>query len=220
MRVTLSETYLSMNIILFGPQGSGKGTQARLLCDKFGFSYFESGAYLRKLAETHPEMAEIMNSGKLVPDEEFTSYLTAYLDQENLYDNIIFDGFPRTVDQYRFLKVWLNKKQVKIDLGLVLEISESETLKRLGSRRQDPTTGKIYNLITDLPPSDVDVNTLVQRDDDKPDAIKKRLELYHNRTEALISEMEKETKVFRVNGERIIEEIQNELVNIINNAKN
>lgn len=209
-----------MNIILFGPQGSGKGTQARLLCDKFGFSYFESGAYLRRLAETHPEMGEIMNSGKLVPDEEFTSYLTAYLDQENMYDNIIFDGFPRTVEQYRFLKVWLNKKQVKIDLGLVLEISESETLKRLGARRQDPATGKIYNLITDLPPSDVDINKLVQRDDDKPEAIKKRLELYHNRTEALISEIEKETKVFRVNGERTIEEIQNELVNIINDAKN
>ncbi|MFZ3301833.1 MAG: nucleoside monophosphate kinase [Microgenomates group bacterium] len=209
-----------MNIILFGPQGSGKGTQARLLCDKFGFSYFESGAYLRRLAETHPEMGEIMNSGKLVPDEEFTSYLTAYLDQENLYDNIIFDGFPRTVEQYRFLKIWLNKKQVKIDLAIVLEISESETLKRLGARRQDPVTGKIYNLVTDLPPKEVDVNTLVQRDDDKPEAIKKRLELYHARTEPLISEIENDSKVFRVNGERSIDEIQNDLEKIIENAKN
>ena len=94
-----------MNIILFGPQGSGKGTQARLLCEKFGFFYFESGAYLRKLAKDHPEMKTVMDSGKLVPDEEFTSYLTAYLDQENLYDDILFDGFPRTLDQYNFLKI-------------------------------------------------------------------------------------------------------------------
>lgn len=209
-----------MNIVLFGPQGSGKGTQARLLCDKYGFSYFESGAYLRRLAEVHPEMGQIMNSGKLVPDEEFTSYLTAYLDQENLYDDIIFDGFPRTVEQYLFLKDWLNKKQVKIDLGLVLEIPEDETLKRLGARRQDPVTGKIYNLVTDLPPSGVDVNSLVQRDDDKPEAIKKRLELYHSRTEALISEIGKDTKVVRINGERTIEEIQSELVKIIEETKN
>ena len=113
-----------MNIILFGPQGSGKGTQARLLRDKFGFFYFESGAYLRKLAKNHPKIKAIMNAGKLVSDEEFTSYLTAYLDQENLYDDILFDGFPRTLDQYIFLKNWLVQKQVKIDLGIVLEISE------------------------------------------------------------------------------------------------
>jgi adenylate kinase len=208
-----------MNIILFGPQGSGKGTQARLLCDKFGFSYFESGAYLRKLSDTHEEMKLIMNSGKLVPDEEFTSYLTAYLDQENLYDDIIFDGFPRTLEQYKFLKVWLNQKQVKINLAIVLEINEEETLKRLGARRLDPKTGKIYNLVSDLPPSDVDINTLVQRDDDKPEAIKKRLALYHERTETLIEGIKKDTNVFRVNGERSIEDIHNDLVGIVEEAK-
>lgn len=208
-----------MNIVLFGPQGSGKGTQARRLCDTFGFSYFESGAYLRRLADEHPEMKAIMDSGKLVPDEEFTSYLTAYLDSENLYDDIIFDGFPRTVEQYRFLKNWLSQKQVSIDLAIVLEIGEEETLKRLGARRQDPVTGKIYNLVTDLPPADVDIKSLVQRDDDKPEAIKKRLELYHTRTELLISEIQKDTKVLRVNGERSIDEIQLELVNAIKDIK-
>lgn len=209
-----------MNIILFGPQGSGKGTQARLICEKFGFYYFESGAYLRKIAEEHPEIKKIMDSGKLVPDEEMTSYLTAYLDQENLYDDIVFDGFPRTLDQYLFLKVWLTKKQVKIDLGIVLEISKEETLKRLSSRRQDPATGKIYNLITDLPPSGVDISTLIQRDDDKPEAIEKRLELYHSRTEPLISELQKDSTVVRVNGERSIKEIEEDLVNAINLVKN
>jgi adenylate kinase len=209
-----------MNIVLCGPQGSGKGTQARLLCEKFGFSYFESGAYLRKLADTHPEMKLIMNSGKLVPDEEFTSYLTAYLDQESLYDDIIFDGFPRTIEQYRFLKVWLNQKQVKIDVAIVLEINEDETLKRLGARRLDPKTGKIYNLVTDLPPQDVDINTLVQREDDKPDAIKKRLALYHERTEVLIDGIKKDAKVHRINGERSIDEIQIDLVKIVEEIKN
>ena len=212
-----------MNIILFGPQGSGKGTQARLLCEKYGFFYFESGAYLRRIAETHLELKESLAGGNLVPDKEMTSYLTAFFDEKNLYDDIVFDGFPRTVEQYNFLKQWLVQKQVKIDLAIVLEINEEETLKRLSARRQDPVTGKIYNLVSDLPPKEIDVNTLVQRDDDKPEAIKKRLELYHARTEPLISEIENDAKVFRINGERSIEEIQNELDEIVEklqNAKN
>ena len=209
-----------MNIILFGPQGSGKGTQARLLCDKFGFFYFESGAYLRKIAEKFPEVGKIMASGQLVPDKEMTSYLTAFLDQEGLYDNILFDGFPRTIDQYSFLKIWLDQKKVKIDVAIVLEIGEDETLKRLGGRRQDPETGKIYNLITDPPPPDVDVNKLIQREDDKPEAIKKRLELYRTRTEVLINEIQANTKVIRINGEQEIGKIHEQIALEINNLQN
>ena len=96
-----------MNILLLGPQGSGKGTQARLLCDKFGFDYFESGAYLRRMAEIYPNIKKAIDAGKLVPDKEFTSYLMAYLDKENMYDNILFDGFPRNLSQYLFLEVGL-----------------------------------------------------------------------------------------------------------------
>ncbi|HTK03716.1 MAG TPA: nucleoside monophosphate kinase, partial [Alphaproteobacteria bacterium] len=141
-----------MNIILFGPQGSGKGTQARLLCDEFGFFYFESGEFLRKIAKNNEELKAALDRGELVPDLEMTSYLTAYLDQENLYDDIIFDGFPRTITQYNFLKNWLRDKQVKIDLGIVLEIPEEETLKRLILRKQ-----------------------IEGRGDDNPEAIKHRL---------------------------------------------
>lgn len=211
-----------MNIILFGPQGSGKGTQARLLCDKFGFFYFESGAYLRKIAENNEAVRNAQKAGDLndVLNREICTYLAAFFDERNLYDNIVFDGFPRTVEQYIFLKQWLVQKQVKIDVAVVLEISENETLRRLGARRQDPATGKIYNLVTDLPPNNVDINKLVQRDDDKPEAIKKRLELYHARTEPLISEIEKDSKVIRVNGERLIEEIQKDLVEIVERLQN
>lgn len=182
-----------MNIILCGPQGSGKGTQAQLLSEKFGFFYFESGAYLRKIAESNQELRDMLDSGILVPDTEMTSYLTAYFDEQSIYDDVIFDGFPRTPEQYQFLKVWLTAKQVKIDLAIVLEIGESESIKRLMLRK---------------------------REDDTPETIKKRLELYHNRTEILIKEIEKDTKVVRVNGERSIEEIQKDLVVIIENAKN
>jgi adenylate kinase len=204
-----------MNILLLGPQGSGKGTQARLLCEKYGFFYFESGAYLRKIAETNSEVKKFLDEGKLVPDKELTSYLTAFLDQENLYDDIIFDGFPRTVNQYDFWKDWLLDKNVKLDLVIILEINEEETIRRLTARRQDPSTGEIYNLITDPPPSGVDSDKLIQRDDDKPEAIKTRLRLYREGTEPLIAELKKEVKMIEVDGGRPVEIIFNDLVKAV-----
>lgn len=204
-----------MNILLMGPQGSGKGTQAAKICEEFGFFYFESGAYLRRIAEADPWLKDWLNTGKLVPDKELTSYLSAFLDKNNLYDNVVFDGFPRTVAQYHFWKDWLKDKNVALDLVMVLEISSEETVRRLSARRQDPKTGKIYNLVTDPPPADVDIKTLIQREDDKPEAIKMRLAYYHNITEPLIAELKKDTKVVDVNGERPIEEISKDINRIL-----
>lgn len=209
-----------MNILFLGPQGSGKGTQARFLTEKYGFFYFESGAYLRRIAETNDDLKKSLAEGKLVPDEEMTSYLTAFLDKENLYDDIIFDGFPRTLPQYNFLKNWLTQKKVTLNLVIVLNINEDETIRRLSARRQDPQTGKIYNLITDPPPSEINLNTLIQREDDKPDAIKVRLNLYKERTEPLIDELKKDTKVVEVDGARPILEIQKDIDMLVSGMKN
>ncbi len=208
-----------MNILFLGPQGSGKGTQARLLCDKYGFFYFESGAYLRRIAEDNPELKKSLSEGKLVSDTEMTSYLSAFFDQKNLYDDVIFDGFPRTLDQYNFWKTWLTDKKVTLDLVFVLYIKEEETIRRLSARRQDPTTGKIYNLITDLPPQDIDINKLIQREDDKPESIKTRLALYKQRTEPLIEELKKDTKVIEIDGARPVEEIHTEIVKFVEEIK-
>ena len=209
-----------MNIVLFGPQGSGKGTQARLLCEKFGFYYFEMGQFLREIGKNNNVVRDLMARGILVPDEETSSYVTSFLDSKNLYDEILFDGFPRTILQYKTLKKWLDVKKVKLDLAFVINITEEETIKRLSARRQDPVTGKIYNLITDKPPIEVDVKTLIQREDDKPEAIKKRLEIYRNQTVSLINEIKNDTKVVEIDGERPIDEIQKDLVTAIEKVKN
>jgi len=201
-----------MNIILLGPQGSGKGTQARLLVGKFGFFYFESGGFLRELSSKNEKVKAMLDKGAFVPDEEMVSYVTAFLDEKGLNDDILFDGFPRSITQYDFLKSWLKEKNVSLNLALILEISEDETVRRLSARRSDPKTGKIYNLVTDPPPADIDRNLLVQRDDDKPEAIKKRLGWYKEQVLPLIAQLKNEIRVVEVDGERPIDEIQNNLL--------
>lgn len=204
-----------MNILLIGPQGSGKGTQARILLDKFGFFYFESGEFLRKVANDNEELKKALSEGKLVPDREMTSYLAAFFDQKNLYDDIIFDGFPRTESQYEFWQNWLTDKEVKLDLAIVLEINEEETIKRLSARRKDPETGAIYNLITDPPPPGLDQSKLIQREDDKPEAVKVRLANYRQRTEPLIKRLKKDMEVIEVDGQRPIDVISADIVKIV-----
>ena len=208
-----------MNILLLGPQGSGKGTQARMLCDKFGFYYFESGGFLREASKTNQKLADMLTNGVFVPDAEMSSYVTAYLDEKGVYENILFDGFPRSVIQYDALKDWLTAKNVKIDLVLLLKIDEEETVRRLSARRMDPATGKIYNLVTDPPPSNVDVNSLTQRADDVPTAIKKRLSWYKEKVTPLISALREDIGVIDIDGTRPIQEIQDQLVKVIEAQK-
>jgi adenylate kinase len=208
-----------MNILLLGPQGSGKGTQARLLCEKFGFFYFESGGFLREASKTNEHLAKMLSEGMFVPDAEMSSYVTAYLDQKGVYDNILFDGFPRSVIQYETLKDWLSAKKVEIDIVFLLKIDEEETVRRLSARRTDPATGKIYNLVTDPPPADIDVSTLTQRDDDKPEAIKKRLSWYAEQVTPLISALREDIGVVDIDGTRPIADIQKDLAEIIEKQK-
>lgn len=208
-----------MNILLLGPQGSGKGTQAGLLIEKFGFLSLSSGDILRKRAETDSGLKERLNNGTFIPDEETFGILRQYLEERSTFDNVLMDGFPRSIKQYELFKNWLSGKGTKIDLVLVLKISEEETIKRLSARRMDPKTGKIYNLITDPPGSDVDLESLIQRDDDTSESIKKRLDWYKNIVEPLLKHMRKEVKIVEVDGERPISIIFEDLAKIVEGVK-
>lgn len=170
---------------------------------------------MRKIAESNEEVRKMLAAGEMVPDKEMTSYLTAFFDSQNLYDDIIFDGFPRNLPQYNFLKKWLKQRMIKIDLVIILNISDQEAVKRLLARRVDPATGKVYNLVTDPPPSNVDLAKLIRREDDNPVAIKRRLELYKNSTRSLINQLKKETRVVEINGERPIKDIAADIEKLI-----
>lgn len=204
-----------MNILILGPQGSGKGTQARLIAESLNLFYFESGSFLRDLAKENKELSEMLNRGVLVPQEETSSYITAFFDSKALYDDIVLDGFPRSLDQYEVFKNWLRDKDVRLDVTFVLNLSEEESVRRLESRRQDPETGKIYNLVTDPPPAEVDKDKLVQREDDKPEAIKKRLEAYKAKAQPLIEVLKHDSRVVELDGSKNIDEIHREMIKVL-----
>lgn len=205
-----------MNIIILGPQGSGKGTQAGLLAKRLGLDYFESGGFFRELAKINKKVDEFINKkGKLLPDDEVFSYITKYL-EENFsgFDNLLLDGYPRSVRQYELLKGWLQTKKEKIDLAIFLDISEAESIRRLSSRRICERCGRIYNLVTSPPPGAACEcgGNLIQREDDRPAAIKTRLKLYEEDTTPMLKVLQKEGILVKVNGERPIREILTDIL--------
>ena len=203
-----------MNILVMGALGSGKGTQARIIAEKLNLFYFEAGKFLRNLAKTNAAIDERINKrGELLPDDEMFSLLTTHLEKENpSRENLLLEGYPRSIKQYEMLKEWLAEKSVEIDSVIFLEISEKEILKRTSSRRVDKESGKIYNLVTNPPGSEIDINNLYQRPDDKPEAIKKRLGWFKESVLPLIEVFEKEGVLEKIDGERPIKVITEDIL--------
>lgn len=214
-----------MNIVLLGSPASGKGTQANLLCNKFNLYHFSTGDISRKLAETDERIREIVDSGKLIPSEEMTMHVINFLSNEkpDLKD-ILFEGFPRFISQFEALSNFLISKGDDIDLVISLEVSETEAVKRISSRRVCESCGENFNLITKPPKleekCDKCNSNLIQRKDDKEDFVKVRFEYYKNNTKELIDYVDNLGKLTKVDGERPIDEIQKDLVEIIEKVKN
>ena len=210
-----------MNILVMGALGSGKGTQARLIAERLNLFYFEAGKFLRNLAKNDTSIDERINKkGELLPDEEMFSLLTTHIEKENpTRENLLLEGYPRSIKQYEMLKKWLSEKSLGIDRVIFLEISEEEIMKRTSARRVDKKTGKIYNLITNPPGPDVDTKNLHQRPDDKPEAIKKRLGWFKDSVLPLVNVFEKEGILERIDGERPIKTILDDILSRLEGVK-
>jgi len=200
-----------MNIVMMGPQGSGKGTQAKLLAERQGFEHVETGKMLRKLAEEDEAVYElIFVKGELYPDEEMITMVEKELGRRGeLAADKVFDGYPRTLNQYTLLKKWLLRLGQKLDLVLLIDIGEAETVRRLSARRTCEKCGKVYNLMTNPPEGESCVcgGKLVQRKDDTPAVIRKRLDLYQQETLPVVEKARGEGLLVEIDGERPIEEI-------------
>lgn len=182
-----------MNIILLGYPGSGKGTQAKVLSQKLGMFHVSTGDIFREeLAKKTPlgqEVAGYLSAGRLVPDRLVLEVLKARLGAETR--GLLFDGFPRTVDQAEELDNWFASRKQALDAVVFLNVPEGEVAKRLGARRTCSGCGRIFNTITS-PPAKENVcdacgKPLTIRDDDKPEVIARRIQVYKDQTEPLLA---------------------------------
>ncbi|MBN1274841.1 nucleoside monophosphate kinase [Candidatus Woesearchaeota archaeon] len=199
-----------MNIILIGPQASGKGTQAERLAARTGMKHFSTGEAFRAEVMSGSELGKrlkrCMDSGELVPDN-VVNEVTRKAVEQNRERGLIFDGYPRTKEQAEFLD-----RITRVDAVVAIEVSDEVAVQRISSRYVCSKCGKGYNTVT-LPPKqagkcDEDGASLVQRDDDKPEAVRKRLADYHAKTAPLISFFEgKGARIIRIDGEQPIEEV-------------
>lgn len=207
-----------MNLIILGPQGSGKGTQAKALSAYFGLYYHDMGAFLRNLAKANPKINQYLLSGNLIPDEMFADAIKILLrDQMAINKGIILDGFPRTFGQYQILIKWLEELGEKIDKVIYLQIADNEVQKRLSGRRICSKCGQIYNLVTSPKPQNPAVcdrcgGKLAQREDDKPQAIKKRLELFKKETMPILDLAEQKGILIKVDAMRPIDKITRDII--------
>jgi adenylate kinase len=189
-----------MIAILVGPPGSGKGTQAKILCKKFDVPQISTGDMLRaaKAAGTlDPRYLAIMDAGGLVPDEAMIELIDRRIDEADGKNGFILDGFPRTVPQAEALGRLLESRGRKIDAVLQLDVARSLLEERLIHRRTDKRSGQIYHLIYNPPPPDAE---LEHRVDDRPEAVGKRLDAYEAMTAALLPYYEEKGLLRRVDG--------------------
>ncbi len=207
-----------MNIILFGPQGSGKGTQADMIAKEFKLYHLSMGEELRKEIKKKSAIGKkiesIVNKGNLVP-HKITNDIALMISKDKKNKNgVILDGYPRAFEQWEF-----TKKAFKIDAALELHISEKESVKRIASRRVCPKCGRNYNTLYSKPKKngycDDDNTKLIHRADDKPKAIKDRLKIYHLQTEPLKKEYTKLGILHVIDGEQPINIVTKNIFKIL-----
>jgi adenylate kinase len=199
-----------LNLILFGPPGAGKGTQAERLRQDFQLPYIATGDMLRANVKDGTELGlkakSFMDAGDLVPDDLIVEMAQARLEQEDAQDGFLLDGFPRTVEQADALGAMLDRLHRQITAVLLIEVSDEEVIRRLSGRRVCVTAGHNYHVEFDPPKRegvcDQDGSRLVQRDDDQAEVIEHRLAVYHEKTKQLVDYYDNQGLLRRIDGTR------------------
>ncbi len=208
-----------LNLILFGPPGAGKGTQAARLQDDFRLPYVATGDILRAAVKDGTELGRAakayMDAGDLVPDELVIDLIVERISADDCRDGFILDGFPRNRPQADALGVAFDGLGRRITAVLLIDVPDEDLISRISGRRVSAKTGRPYHIETDPPKHegrcDIDGSRLIQRDDDKPEVVRKRLEVYHRETEPLISYYDEKGLLRRVDGTRSPTEVHDHI---------
>jgi len=180
-----------MKIILLGPPGAGKGTQAETLCSNFSIPHISTGNMLREAVEAETDLGKeakaLMDAGILVSDEVIVGLVEERINLPDCKNGFLFDGFPRTIPQAEALV----NRSIAIDFVIEIDVPDEEIISRMSGRRMHPGSGRNYH-VTFNPPKvagkdDATGESLIQREDDKPETVKDRLKVYTNQTSPLIS---------------------------------
>ena len=204
-----------MKIIMLGAPGAGKGTQAKMIADKYGVPHISTGdifrANIKNGTELGMEAKKYMDQGLLVPDELTVRILLDRVAQDDCKNGYVLDGFPRTIPQAEVLDSELTKLGDHIDYAINVDVPDENIVKRMSGRRACLTCGATYH-IEHVPPKkegicDVCGSELVLRDDDKPETVKNRLNVYHEQTQPLIDFYTEKGVLTTVDGTVPMEEV-------------
>ena len=209
-----------MNLILLGMPGAGKGTQAEIIQREQGIANVSTGAMMREISRAETNLGktvqEYLSSGRLVPDSIIIQMLVERISQSDCDNGFLLDGFPRNLDQAKAL----DEANVEINLILFLKISEEEIIKRMSGRRVHLASGRSYHIAHNPPKvdgkDDLTGETLIQREDDHPDVIKKRLQVYYDETEPLLSfYRQKDISFYEIDASKTLEEVTEDIRKVI-----
>jgi adenylate kinase len=208
-----------LNLILLGPPGAGKGTQAERLVQDFDLPYYATGdilrAAVREGTDLGKEAKEYMDRGDLVPDDLICRVIMERIDSPEAADGFILDGFPRNVHQAEVLEDALKRRGRELTAALQIDVEDSDVIKRLSGRRVCSKNGHNYHVDFDPPKKagvcDQDGSKLVQREDDKPETVQHRLDVYRDQTEPLVERYEKQGILRRFDGSRSQTEVHDHI---------
>jgi adenylate kinase len=212
-------TVSELNLILLGPPGAGKGTQAERLQEDFDLLYIATGAILRKAVAEETALGqkakEYMDRGDLVPDEVIIGVILQCVESAPAQDGFLLDGFPRNVGQAEALEKALGRLDRRLTAVLCIEAPDEDIIRRLSGRRTCVEAGHVYNIHTDPPKHDEvcdqDGSRLVQRDDDREDTVRTRLGVYHQQTSPLVEFYEERGLLRRFDGTRSPTEVHDHI---------
>ncbi len=208
---------------MLGPPGSGKGTQAHIISELYGVPVITTGDMLRDAVANGTEYGRIadgyMSRGELVPDEIVNGVVGERLGRSDLEDGFILDGFPRSTSQAEFLDSFLEEHGLKLDYVIHVTLDDEAIVKRLSNRRSCPSCGEVYHLVS-KPPKKKGVcdkcgSELILRDDDRPDVIRNRLEVYREKTQPLLDRYAKKGLIKEVSGDHPMDKLPEQLKKVL-----
>ena len=212
-----------MKIIMLGAPGAGKGTQAKMIADKYGIPHISTGDIFRANIKNGTELGKkakgYMDQGLLVPDELVVDLVADRIVQDDCKNGFVLDGFPRTIPQAEALDEALKKLGTSIDYALNIEVPDDNIVTRMSGRRACVSCGATYHLVH-IPPKKEGIcdrcgAALILRDDDKPETVKKRLAVYHEQTQPLIDYYSKKGCLKEVDGTVDMSDVFDAIVKIL-----